>query len=165
MSIDGTEEVTEVSDSAGSVEAVVIPRNIAFRLQTDIGRFLYENLDLRNIHGEVDVEDGILSIRQARADLLEGSTQLSGSYNTQNPEAPKTDFSFQASKINIRQAFETFNTVQILAPIAAFVEGEFRSEERRVGKESRSRRAPDRGKERKRTKGATRDHHDRIKTE
>lgn len=125
VEVENVPEMSEMSDSEGGVEAIVIPRNIAFRLQTDIGRFLYDNLDLKNIRGEIDVDDGILSIRQARADLLDGSTQLSGSYNTQNPEAPKTDFAFQADKINIRQAFETFNTVQLLAPIAAFVEGEF----------------------------------------
>lgn len=122
-----TEEpvASESPDTAGSVEAVIIPRNIAFRLNTEIGHFIYDNFDLKNISGQVDVDDGVLSVRNARAELLKGSTQLSGTYDTRNPESPKADFAFKADKIDIRQAFETFNTVKILAPIAAFVEGEF----------------------------------------
>lgn len=57
--------------------------------------------------------------------MLDGSAQLSGVYNTQNPEVPKTDLSFKVNNVDIQKAFKTFNTVKALAPIAAFVQGNF----------------------------------------
>lgn len=123
----GAAAVTESvpADSVGAVEAIVLPRNIDFSLNTRIDRFFYDNLDLKNIRGNVTVRDGVLALQGAQADLLQGTTRLSGTYDSRNPETPKADFSFQADKIDIRSAFETFNTVKILAPIAEFVQGSF----------------------------------------
>jgi hypothetical protein len=38
---------------------------------------------------------------------------------------PKTDLSFKVDNVDIQKAFKTFNTVQALAPVAAFVQGNF----------------------------------------
>lgn len=113
------------SDSSEGVEAVVIPKNLAFNLNTDIGRFVYDNYELTNLHGEVRIADGILTIKNLSTNMLDGSAQLSGSYNTQNPDKPTTNMDFNVEGVAIQKAFKTFNTVQALAPVASFVEGNF----------------------------------------
>ncbi len=121
-----TASATEAgTDTASGVQAVVIPKNIDFDLTTHIGRFIYDNYDLQNVRGNVKVADGILTIQNINANMLEGSAKLAGTYNTQNPEVPKTDISFSVDHIDIQKAFQTFNTVQALAPVAAFVQGDF----------------------------------------
>ncbi len=128
MGTDSTETASAAettTDTTGGVKAVIIPKNINFDLTTHIGRFVYDNYDLRNVQGRVKVADGILTIKNISANMLEGNAKLSGTYNTQNPEVPKTDISFSADHIDIQKAFKTFNTVQALAPVAAFVQGNF----------------------------------------
>lgn len=118
-------DTVAATDTTSQVKAVIIPKNIDFNLQTNVGRFVYDNYDLTNVQGSIEVANGILTIKNISADMLDGSAKLSGVYNTQNPEVPKTDISFKVNNIDIQKAFRTFNTVQALAPVAAFVQGNF----------------------------------------
>lgn len=125
MGADTSTTAATATDTSEGVKAVIIPKNINFNLTTNIKHFIYDNYDLKNIRGNVKIADGILTIQNISANMLDGSAQLSGTYNTQNPETPKTDIQFNASNIDIQKAFKTFNTVQALAPVAAFVQGDF----------------------------------------
>ncbi|HEX5552322.1 MAG TPA: AsmA-like C-terminal region-containing protein, partial [Chitinophagaceae bacterium] len=121
----GADTATTTTDTTSAVKAVVIPKNIDFNLLVNIGRFVYDSYDLRNVQGNVRVADGILTIKNVTANMLEGTAKLSGTYNTQNAKVPKTNLSLDVSHINIQKAFKTFNTVRALAPVAAFVQGNF----------------------------------------
>jgi hypothetical protein len=121
----GADTVKTADTTSGKVRAVIIPKNIDFALQTEVGRFIYDNYDLTHVKGSVRVADGILTIKNISTDMLDGSAQLSGAYNTQNPKIPKTNMSLKVNNIDIQKAFKTFNTVQALAPVAAFVQGNF----------------------------------------
>src|SRR5699024_11031153 len=103
-----SEADAEESDSSEGVEAVVIPKDLAFNLSTDIGRFVYDNYELTNIHGDVRIADGILTIKNLSTNMLDGSAQLSGSYNTQNPDQPITNMDFNVDGVAIQKAFKTF---------------------------------------------------------
>lgn len=118
-------DTTSAGDTTGGVKAVVIPKNIDFNLQTHVGRFVYDNYELKNVQGNVEVADGILTIRNISTDMLDGSARLTGTYNTRNPKVPKTDIAFKVTDIDIPKAFRTFVTIKALAPVAAFVEGNF----------------------------------------
>lgn len=118
-------DTTKAADSNSGVKAVIIPRNIDFNLQTTIGRFIYDTYELSQVKGNMEAADGILTIKNISTNMLDGSAQLSGVYNTQNPKVPKTAFSFKMNNINIQKAFKTFNTIKALAPVAAFVQGNF----------------------------------------
>lgn len=113
------------TDTSSGVKAVIIPRNIHFNLQTTVGHFIYDHYDLTHVQGNITLADGILTINNLSTNMLDGTAKLKGSYNTRNPEAPKTDLSFNVQDINIQKAFKTFVTVKALAPIAAFVQGDF----------------------------------------
>ena len=125
MGADTAAMSTAETDTSSQIEAVIIPKNIAFELQTTIGHFIYDNYDLRDIKGKVNIDNGILTVEQIRTRMLDGDVLLSGTYNTQNPEIPKTDMRLKVEHMDIRQTFNTFNTVQALAPVAAFVQGNF----------------------------------------
>lgn len=118
-------DTTATTDTTSGVKAVIIPKNIDFNLQTHIGRFIYDHYDLRNVQGNITVSGGILTIHGISTDLLDGSARLSGTYNTEDPEVPKTDMDFKVEHIDIQKAFKTFVTVKALAPVAAFVQGNF----------------------------------------
>ena len=113
------------TDTTSNVDAIRIPENIDFSLLANIDHFIYDTYDLTNVHGKLRVAGGILTIDGLEANTLGGDARLSGSYNTRNPETPKTNLSLKVNNISIQQAFKTFNTVQALAPIAAFAQGNF----------------------------------------
>jgi vacuolar-type H+-ATPase subunit H len=58
---------------------------------------------------------------------LGGIMGISGSYSTQDMEKPSYDFAYDLKDIEIDQAFETFNTVQKIAPIAKHAKGKISS--------------------------------------
>ncbi len=116
---------TVATDTSSGVEAIIIPKNINFNLQTQVGHFIYDNYDLTNVKGNITIANGILTIHNLSTNMLDGSAKLKGSYNTQNPEVPKTDIFFNVQNIDIQKAFKTFVTVKALAPVAAFVQGNF----------------------------------------
>lgn len=118
----GTGSAT-TTDTTSQVEAVQIPKNIDFALMAQIDRFIYDSYDLKNVHGKMAIKNGILSIDGISADMLGGNALISGTYDTRDPETPKTQLSLKVNQISIPQAFKTFNTVQALAPIAEFAEG------------------------------------------
>src|SRR5690625_287734 len=120
-----TTTTVSATDTTSEVEAVIIPKNIRFNLTTNVDRFIYDNYDLRNVQGNAEMANGILTIHNLSTNMLEGSARLSGTYNTQQPDKPKTDIAFKVNNIDISEAFKTFNTIQALAPVASFVQGNF----------------------------------------
>jgi hypothetical protein len=119
----GTASTPPATDTTSQVKAVAIPRNIDFTLIAQIDRFIYDSYDLANVRGKMAISDGVLSIDGITADMLGGSALVTGTYDTRKPKTPKTQMSLKVNNISVSQAFRTFNTVQALAPIAGFAQG------------------------------------------
>jgi hypothetical protein len=115
------EEVTEEDTSQMSV--IVIPKNIHFLLNSNLKKVKYDKLDIENIIGMIEVVDGKAILTKLGMNLLDGSMVMSGEYNTQDTATPLVDFHFDMQHIDIPSAFETFNTVQKLAPVAKNARG------------------------------------------
>ncbi|MCL6524146.1 MAG: DUF3971 domain-containing protein [Thermoflavifilum sp.] len=114
-----------VTDTAGQVKAIILPKNINVDLHTQIDRFIYGRYDLSNLTGDVHLANGVLSINPIKANLLGGSALISGKYDTRNAQQPLVDFHFQAQQFDIGQALNTFLAAKAFAPLAAFVQGSF----------------------------------------
>ncbi|RZL30564.1 MAG: membrane assembly protein AsmA, partial [Pedobacter sp.] len=57
--------------------------------------------------------------------MLAGTVKMNGSYATVNPKKPKVDIDFGIEKMDIQQAFNAFNTIKLLAPVAKYTKGSF----------------------------------------
>ncbi len=119
-----TEEIEGDSDeSSEELEVIEIPKNIDFTLNTQIDELLYDNMKIRNIRGGLQLKDGIASLNKLHMKMLEGSLEMNGQYSTQDLEKPSFDFDMDAVNFNVKETFETFNTIQKIAPIAKNIEG------------------------------------------
>lgn len=121
---------TEADTSSG---VVPIPENLDLVLNAAIDEVKYDELVLTEIRGKLTLRNSIAKLENLKANGLGGSMGISGSYNTQDMERPAYDFSYDLENIDIQQAFETFNTVQKIAPISKHAKGKVSSDLRVQG--------------------------------
>lgn len=115
---------TEVADTS-ALTAFEIPGNIDFLLKSDLKKIKYDNLDITNFKGDVILKNSKAMFKGVNMNLLEGNMGMNGSYDAKNLQEPKVDFDLKISNFNIPAAFEAFNTVKQLAPIAKNTNGKF----------------------------------------
>lgn len=119
-----SEEVESTSEeSTEELSVIEIPKNIDFILNTQIDELLYDNMEIKNIRGGLQLKDGIASLNNVNMKMLDGSLKMNGQYSSQDLENPSFDFDMDAVNLNVKKTFETFNTIQKIAPIAKNMEG------------------------------------------
>ncbi|NNK80550.1 MAG: AsmA family protein [Flavobacteriales bacterium] len=121
---DEQESGSTVQESEG---VILVPGNVDFDLNARIDRLLYENLELKDIRGKIELKDNVASLKGVRMKALGGEVMMTGSYGTQDPNRPRFDFGFDISKMDIPSTASSFNTVSKLAPIAEQCQGMFSS--------------------------------------
>ncbi len=117
----------EVSEDTASYETeiVEIPKNIDFVLAADIANVDYDNMEIKNVKGQLVVRDGKIDMKDINFNTLGGSFAVNGTYDTRNLDKPTFDFGLDMKNVSIQQSYATFNTVKAFAPIAQFVNGNF----------------------------------------
>ncbi len=127
--------MTEESDSASveqdeetdttTLEVVEIPKNIDFLFHANMKQVIYDNLTIKDAVGEIAVKDGKVILQNTNFDLLDGHFKMDGYYSTENPKEPAYDFTFGITDLSIPSAYESFNTVKKMAPVAKNMTGKF----------------------------------------
>lgn len=123
--VEQVEGETAPADSSSGV--VPIPGNLDLVLNATIGEITYDDLVLSDIKGKITLKNERAVLENLVAKGLGGIMGISGSYSTQDMEKPSYDFAYDLQDIEIDQAFETFNTVQKIAPIAKHAKGKISS--------------------------------------
>jgi hypothetical protein len=106
-------------------EPFIVPKNVAVKIDAKVGRMLYTNMDMQNMVGTVEVANEEAKIKDFKANTLGGSMVMSGLYHTHDPKKPFFDLKYAVDKISFKDAFETFNTIRYLAPVAQYIQGKF----------------------------------------
>ncbi|MCV9388258.1 AsmA family protein [Reichenbachiella ulvae] len=118
------EDTTVVEEDTSAMEIIRVPTNLDLRLQSKIGKIVYDGMDISDLDGLITVKDGIAKLENIDFNLLDGEFVMNGTYNSV-PEKPAFDFGFNIKDLSIPKSYETFNTVQQLAPVAKNVAGDF----------------------------------------
>lgn len=122
------EETTTDTVATEPMEIIVIPENIDFTLNSSIKEVLYTNLILNNVKGRIKIKDGVASLENVSFASLDGQFGMNGFYSTKDPQKPVFDFNLNIRDLSVAKAYESFNTVQAMAPIAEKVNGKFSTE-------------------------------------
>ncbi len=120
--------VEETGEPVANPEAegvVEIPANLDITLNVNAKNVLYDNLKLSNVDGRVLVKDKIAKLDKVTFNTLGATFTTNGSYNTQNLQKPLFDMALDIKNLNFRDAFNAFNTIKVMAPIAGMLEGNF----------------------------------------
>ncbi|QCR23981.1 AsmA-like C-terminal region-containing protein [Pontibacter sp. SGAir0037] len=104
---------------------VEVPGNLDIALNVNARQVLYDNLQLNNVTGRVQLKEKVARLEQVTFNTLGGSFATSGSYNTKDLQKPTFDFALDIKNLEFKQAFNAFNTIKAIAPIAGLLDGVF----------------------------------------
>ncbi len=113
------------TETAPAASLMLVPENVDMTLDADFKRIRYTNLELRNLSGQIAVQNSTAALRDLTAEILGGQVALAGTYNTQQPAKPTFDVNLALQNLAFREAYQSFITFKTLAPIAQFMEGKF----------------------------------------
>lgn len=115
------------TDDTEELSVLPIPTNIDFDIQSSAGTVYYDNMTLKEFRGQILVRDGVAQMRELSFNYLGGTIAASGTYDPRDMKHPKFDFEIDIQEVAFKDAFNTFNTVRILAPITQYIKGDFSS--------------------------------------
>lgn len=107
------------------LQAFDVPGNIDFALKSNINTMIYDNLKLTDLGGTIKLKDKQMFFDQVGVNLLGGSMNLNGVYESTNPKFPFSNVDFKVNSLDILQTFNYFDMVKKLAPIAQYTQGLF----------------------------------------
>lgn len=134
MEDDGTEGPAATEEPAESTGVAEVPAGFNFNLNIAIEKMLYDNLDITNVTGEVDMRDQKLSMKQLTMNMLKGSLTLNGDYATVNPVSPDFDVNMLISQWDIPTTYKYLEMAKKMAPIMESATGAFSSQLAMAGK-------------------------------
>lgn len=120
-------ESTQTDSSNSELTVIELPKNIDFTMSVAANEVLYDNMNLKEMKGEMLLKDGILTFRDASMSTMGGRIALTGNYDPRDLSTPKFNFDLNVSDLSISEAFSTLNTVKAFAPIAQNLTGTFNS--------------------------------------
>ena len=112
-------------EDTSALTVIKVPGNIDFDFNARVGKFSYNNINVNNVSGHIIVKDGILTLKDTGMDLLGGKVSFNADYDTRDTLNPSVRASLSVLDLAIKDAFETFNTLKVLAPTAKGVDGKF----------------------------------------
>lgn len=122
--------VDEVSGKARPTPAkasgvLQVPKYFDLTLNSTVGQVIYDNLNLTNARGAVTVHDQTATLQNLAFNTLGGAFSTSGSYSSKELAHPKFNLGLKIQDLNFQNAFQAFNTIKALVPLAGRVEGIF----------------------------------------
>ncbi|MCH7407790.1 AsmA family protein [Belliella sp. DSM 111904] len=116
---------SETTEESSELTVIELPKNIDFTMSVSAAEVIYDNLNLKQVKGNMTLKDGVLSFRDASMNALGGQLVMNGAYDPRDLTAPKFDFNFNVIDLSIAEAFDKLNTVKVLAPVAQHLTGKF----------------------------------------
>lgn len=120
------EESSPDTTNAG-LSVIELPKNIDFTMSVTANEVLYDNMNLKQVKGNMQLKDGILGFSDASMKTMGGTIAMDGRYDPRDLTAPLFDFKLNIADLSIAEAFRSFNSVKAFAPIAQNLTGTFNS--------------------------------------
>jgi ribosomal protein L12E/L44/L45/RPP1/RPP2 len=105
-----------------------IPKNINFSMQSNFDKLIYDNLELKNVSGQILFKESKVILENLNMKLLDGSLTGNGYYaKTEYQEKPDIQFKLGIKDFNVKKTYDKFASVKQFAPIAKYIDGSFSS--------------------------------------
>lgn len=109
-------------------KAFVVPANLDISLSTKVDNIKYDQVEMQNLSGSLQVKDETVTLNNINGNALGGTMKINGSYSTKESKTkPAIAMSYDVAQVDIQKTFYAFNTAQKLMPIGKFLAGKLTS--------------------------------------
>lgn len=115
----------EAGTTTTASEPAEIPANIDLKVNANIDKLIYTNMQIDALKGELVVANQEAQLKNVTGNTLGGSAAFTGLYSTKNVEKPGFNIKMDLNKMDFQKAFNTFNSFSKLAPIGKYLFGSF----------------------------------------
>ncbi len=102
-----------------------VPANIDFYMNADFTKLIYDNMEMDNVNGVIEVKDEKVAMKNLSMNMLDGKMVVTGAYSSKVPEQPEANFTLDISNFDIQKSIKTFATMKKMVPIAEKTSGSF----------------------------------------
>jgi vacuolar-type H+-ATPase subunit H len=106
-----------------TTEVIPVPPRVDFTLNTSAAQVAYGPLTFADVKGTLEVKNERVSIRNLTMGMLKGTVVANGYYETVDVAKPSFSMDVKLTTLDIPTAFTSLLTVQKLAPIARYAQG------------------------------------------
>ncbi|MGN6508862.1 MAG: AsmA family protein [Chitinophaga sp.] len=128
----GEESAAETPSAPADTAAATpfaVPNNLDFTVQAQVDKVHYDKVDLNDLSGSLLIKDETVTLKNIKANTLQGSMKIDGTYSTKNDkDHPDISLAYDVKELDVQQTFNAFNTVQKLMPIGQFLSGKLSSQ-------------------------------------
>lgn len=116
---------TPVPEADPGITAFKVPEQLNLTVQADVKRALYDNLDIRDAVGTLQVNNGRLDLRGVNMHMLDGEMNMAGYYANSADNKPLVDMKVDIVNFDIPTAYQSLAMIRKYLPIAAQSKGRF----------------------------------------
>ncbi len=109
-----------------TTESPKIPSFLDCSLNAKATSVVYDNLNLKNVSGNLAIKDEAVSLSNLKMDIFGGSIGLNGTVSTKGAQ-PKFDMDLGLNAVNIAESFTQLEMLKSIAPIANIINGKLNS--------------------------------------
>lgn len=102
-----------------------VPTTIDFDFDSDLKYVKYEDMELKDLKGEIRIKGGVLSLTKVGFDMLGAKFHIAGNYDTRDMKHPLFDFETDVQNLDIQKAYNGIKLIRDLASAANEAEGVF----------------------------------------
>ena len=114
----------EVSEEKAST-LLLIPENIDFQMNVNLGKVLMKDLSLNNINGRLTVKDACVNMSNLSVYTMGGSIIVNGYYSTAHTSNPEFKSGIKINHLSFNEAYNDLELVKQMAPIFQNLTGHF----------------------------------------
>ncbi len=116
--------LTAESDTTSTdLRLFVVPRNIDFRLQTDLRRVRYGRLVFKQVHGAVEIRDQAVHLRELSMKSMGATLHTTLLYQARRPDEGHAGLDFRLRDIDIARLVEMTPSLDSIVPMLRSFEG------------------------------------------
>ena len=116
-------ETKEEQDSIIQNGVVVIPSKFDFHLQANVKKINFDDLNIENLSGKVNVNQGKLALQNTVFSLIGTEVKMDAVYFHETPTRADFDYKIKATDFDIKRAYNEIALFREMASAAEYAEG------------------------------------------
>nr|WP_320120037.1 AsmA-like C-terminal region-containing protein [uncultured Marinifilum sp.] len=106
---------------------IEIPANLDLRLSSVFKNIRFDQMDIKNVKGLIEVRNSAAKLTNLSMDMLKGELTMNGAYSTKNIKKPTTNFAMDINNFDINSAYHSLSMIKKMMPIAMNCAGKISS--------------------------------------